>query len=69
MEDSTLPQPAQSFGQRLPGFEEVMYPGEPEWRTARKKEKEGIFIEDATWEALQGLMKELDVAAKVGDPE
>ena len=52
----------------LPGFKEVMYPGEPEWVTTQKKEKEGIFIEDATWSALQGLMKELDVADKVGSP-
>lgn len=52
----------------LKGFKEVMYPGEPEWRTYQKKAKDGIFIEDATWTALQDLMRELGVAGKVGSP-
>jgi uncharacterized oxidoreductase len=52
----------------LKGFEEVMYPGEPEWRTAQKKAKDGIFIGDVTWAALQDLMRELDVIGKVGSP-
>jgi LDH2 family malate/lactate/ureidoglycolate dehydrogenase len=53
----------------LPGFDEVMYPGEPEYRVARKKKKEGIFIEDKTWNALQDLMNELGVSDKVGSPD
>jgi len=52
----------------LQGVTEVMYPGEPEWRTAQKKAKDGIFIEDATWVALQGIMQELGVADEVGQP-
>ncbi len=52
----------------LQGFEEVMYPGEPEWRTSRRKKKDGIFIEDTTWTALQHLMEELEVAGEVGTP-
>ncbi len=52
----------------LPGFEEVLYPGEPEWRTTQKRSKEGIFIEDRTWAALQGLMKELGAADKIREP-
>jgi uncharacterized oxidoreductase len=52
----------------LQGVKEVMYPGEPEWRTAQRKAKEGIFIEDATWAALQDMMQELDVAGEVGQP-
>ena len=52
----------------LDGFDEVMYPGEPEWRTAQKKVKDGILIEDVTWSALQDLMRELGVAEKVGAP-
>ena len=52
----------------LQGFDEVMYPGEPEWRTTQKRKKEGIFIEESTWASLEGLMKELDVAGEVGAP-
>jgi len=51
-----------------PGFQEVMYPGEPEWRMAQKRAREGVFIEEATWTSLQGLMRELGVADDVGRP-
>ncbi len=51
-----------------PGFQEVMYPGEPEWRMAQKRAREGVFIEEATWTSLQGLMRELGVADEVGRP-
>lgn len=32
-----------------PGFSEILYPGEPEIRTAEKRAKEGIEIDDRTW--------------------
>ena len=51
-----------------PGFKEVLYPGEPEWRTSQTRLKEGIFIEDATWQGLTRQMGELGVADKVGKP-
>ena len=44
-----------------PGFDEILYPGEIEWRTAKQRSKNGIFIEDATWNRLQKLMKEFSV--------
>ncbi|MBW2306137.1 MAG: Ldh family oxidoreductase [Deltaproteobacteria bacterium] len=51
-----------------PGFQEVLYPGEPEWRTSEKRAREGIFIEDGTWEALRSLMEDLGITDKVGRP-
>jgi hydroxycarboxylate dehydrogenase B len=32
-----------------PGFDEIMYPGEPEARTAKRRSVEGIPIDHATW--------------------
>jgi LDH2 family malate/lactate/ureidoglycolate dehydrogenase len=34
------------------GFEEVFYPGEVEYRTEQKRRREGIPIEEATWQAI-----------------
>jgi uncharacterized oxidoreductase len=34
------------------GFEEVLYPGEIEYRTEQRRRREGIPIEDATWKRL-----------------
>jgi len=51
-----------------PGFEEVLYPGEIEYRTEQKRRTEGIFVEDQTWEHITSLIKELKVEDKVGQP-
>ena len=45
----------------LPGFEEILVPGEPEFRQKAIREKEGIPIEDETWRQLVELAKELGV--------
>lgn len=50
------------------GFQEVLYPGEIEWLTAKKRSREGIVIEEATWKALQGLIEEYGIADEVGHP-
>jgi LDH2 family malate/lactate/ureidoglycolate dehydrogenase len=42
------------------GFEEVLYPGELEHRTAERRHREGIPIEDATWKRLG------EIAARAG---
>ncbi|MHB1416844.1 MAG: Ldh family oxidoreductase [Chloroflexota bacterium] len=51
-----------------PGFKEVLVPGEPEFRTKAEREREGIGLPEATWEALvktgQGLG--VDVVAVAG---
>ena len=45
-----------------PGFDEVLYPGEIEWRTAQQRIADGIFIEDTTWNGLQRLMEDYGIA-------
>ena len=50
------------------GFNEVLYPGEIEHNTEQRRLKEGIFVEDETWEQIAGLMKELGVEKVVGKP-
>ena len=41
------------------GFDQVYYPGELEHIRTQKLLEEGIFVEDATWERLKALAKEL----------
>ena len=50
------------------GFTEVLYPGEPEYRTELARRRDGIFVEDETWQQISHLMKELEVEAAVGQP-
>ena len=50
------------------GFTEVLYPGEPEYRTEQTRRRDGIFVEDETWEQITALMQELKVEAAVGQP-
>jgi uncharacterized oxidoreductase len=38
------------------GFNEILLPGEPEERSMEKRLREGIYIEDDTWRALQELL-------------
>ena len=44
-----------------PGYNEILIPGEPERQKKKKLLKEGIFIEDKTWDELKALAKELNV--------
>lgn len=41
------------------GFKEVMVPGEPEFRTEEKRLKEGIFVEEKTWQDIIKVAEEL----------
>ena len=38
------------------GFSEVLYPGEFEVRNRTQRRKDGLYIEDATWNEVAGLM-------------
>ena len=49
-----------------PGFSQVYYPGELEHLTTQRKLKEGIEVEDATWERLRELAVRYGVAAELG---
>ncbi len=40
------------------GFTEVLYPGELEYRTAQERRRDGIFVEDETWNQLMALKAE-----------
>ena len=50
------------------GCTEVFYPGEPEYRTEQQRRREGIFVEDDTWQEISNLMEELGIASTVGQP-
>ena len=50
------------------GFSEVLYPGEIEYNTELKRRKEGIDVEEETWNQITGLMTELKVLDAVGQP-
>jgi uncharacterized oxidoreductase len=40
------------------GFDEVLYPGELEYRTAQQRRRDGIYVEDETWNQILALQKE-----------
>ena len=49
-----------------PGFSQVYYPGELEHLTTQRKMKEGIEVEDATWERLRELATRYRAASDLG---
>ena len=48
------------------GFTEVLYPGEIEWRTERERLRDGVYVEDETWDQIWGLVREHRLEATVG---
>lgn len=47
-----------------PGFKEILLPGEPEFRTARSRELEGIPVDDTTWSRIQAELRHFGVDPK-----
>lgn len=47
------------------GYDEIIIPGEPERRKKEKLLREGIFVEDQTWNDLASLAKELKIKLPV----
>ena len=45
----------------LPGFDEVLLPGELEYKRRRQREQEGIFVDDETWRQIRETAEKLDV--------
>jgi len=45
----------------MPGFEEIMIPGEPEFRTEQKRLREGIYVPEKTWEEITEIATRLKV--------
>lgn len=48
------------------GFEYVMYPGEKEAKNRRERGKNGVELEDETWNQVMALVKEYGVANELG---
>ena len=48
------------------GFTEVFYPGEIEYRKEQDRRKNGVPIEDATWNKLHDLAQNYGLAEKLG---
>ena len=46
---------------KAPGYDEIMIPGEPERRMRKKLLKEGIYIEDDTWNKIKEISEELNI--------
>lgn len=46
---------------RSPGVDEILLPGEPEYRLYRRRAKEGIPVDDVIWEEILGAARELSV--------
>lgn len=44
-----------------PGFEEILIPGEIEYRTQARREREGIFVEEVTWEQIVEAAQDVGV--------
>lgn len=42
----------------MEGYTEVLYPGEMEYRTEQQRRRDGIFVEDTTWQQLTDLQRE-----------
>ena len=46
-----------------PGFDEVLVPGDPERRTREVREREGIPVQDDTWQSLVDTAESLNIDA------
>jgi hydroxycarboxylate dehydrogenase B len=49
-------------GRKAPNVSEIMIPGEPEFMTEEAKSRDGIYIEDSTWQTISAIAKRLGVA-------
>lgn len=43
------------------GFDEVLFPGEPEFRSAQRRQREGVNLPPSLWTALENLARELEI--------
>jgi LDH2 family malate/lactate/ureidoglycolate dehydrogenase len=47
---------------KAPGAEAILYPGEPEYLEQQRRERDGILLEEATWQELRALAQEFGLA-------
>lgn len=52
----------------MPGFDEILLPGEKEARSRKARLKDGVDIEQATWDQIAQLADEYGVTLAVGSP-
>ena len=52
---------------KLPGVEEILFPGEIEAKERKNRLENGIFIEDETWGQITSLAKELGMDTEGDD--
>jgi len=50
---------------KVPGYDEIIISGEPERRMKEKLLREGIFVEDKTWNDIASLAKGLKIKLPV----
>ena len=43
------------------GFTDILYPGEIEWLNEQQRRREGIYIEDSTWDRITTIQKQFGV--------
>jgi uncharacterized oxidoreductase len=46
----------------VPGTDRILTPGEPEMITEAARRQSGIFVEDQTWQQIEGIAREFEVA-------
>jgi uncharacterized oxidoreductase len=46
----------------VPGGGEIMYPGEPEARTEAERRRQGVYVEDETWQQIVRVARDLGVS-------
>lgn len=46
------------------GFQEIIMPGEPEFRQEERRRREGIFVDEETWRQFGACLNELGVVAE-----
>jgi uncharacterized oxidoreductase len=47
---------------KAPGVEAILYPGEPEDQEQRRRERDGVPLDDETWQQIMTLAQELGIA-------
>lgn len=46
---------------KRPGITEILFPGEPEYRTSRRRQEEGISVDDGVWAEIVKTAQDLGV--------
>jgi len=64
--DIELMHRAVTGSQKAVGFERILFPGEPEIEFREKSLREGIPLDDTTWETVRGIGDSLKVPAPTG---